>query len=388
MLRAYTPPVEYKWKILMVAWFVNLSIWTGDIVLAVLGTPITQDFGISKLYFSFLLSLPILMMVILGLPVGVLIARIGPKRTALLGLTIAFIAAILRSIAQSSIELTVYIALYGVGMAIVFPNLPKIAESSFPKKQQGLAAGIYMSGLPAGAILGLAASSILIHSIQWRSILQIYAFLLLIGAVLWFITAKDIKEGKVNMLRALKKVTKNKFLWKVSFANLTLLITYFGATQYFPSQEQLVDYLGTYAPILVAMISVALILGLLLLPSISSKFGEKRSLIIYQLIVASLLPVFALLIILHNPLVWVISLILGFLIGGIIPLYFAFLSYTGVEREYFGIASGIFVSILNIGGFLAPILSELMDSLGGIWNVALLFSVSSIVGALISFFFK
>ncbi len=379
--------MEYRWKILTIAWFVNLSIWTGDIVMAVLGKPISQEFGIDKIYFSFLLSLPILMMVILGIPVGIIVAKIGPKKTALIGLSISFIAAILRSLSIGILDLTIYTALYGIGMAIVFPNLPKIAESSFPKEQQGLAAGIYMSGLPSGAILGLVAGSFLIHSISWREILQIYSLFLPIGAVLWLITAKDLKEGTVNMLRGLKKVAKNKFLWKVSVANLTLLITYFGATQYFPSQKQLIEYLGPLAPVLVATISVALILGLLILPKISQKFGEKRSLVLYQVIVAVLLPIFANLVLLRNPLVWLISLILGFLIGGIIPLYFAFLSYVGVERKYFGIASGIFVSVLNIGGFIAPIISEIMDSFAGMWGVAILFSISSIVGALISLLF-
>ena len=75
------------------------------------------------------------------------------------------------------------------------------------------------------------------------------------------------------------------------------------------------------------------------------------------------------------------------MLGGIIPLYFAFLSRTNVERKYFGIASGIFVSVLNIGGFLAPILSEILDRIGGIYGVAILFSISSITGALLSYFF-
>ena len=380
--------MEYRWKILTVAWFVNLSIWTGDIVMAVLGRPIFQEFGIDKIYFSFLLSLPILMMVILGIPVGIIVAKIGPKKTALIGLSISFIAAILRSLSIGILDLTIYTALYGIGMAIVFPNLPKIAESSFPKEQQGLAAGIYMSGLPSGAILGLVAESFLIHSISWREILQIYSLFLPIGAVLWLITAKDLKEGTVNMFKGLKKVAKNKFFWKVSVANLTLLITYFGATQYFPSQKQLINYLGPLAPVLVATISVALILGLLILPKISQKFGENRSLILYQVVVVALLPLFANLVVLRNPLIWLISLLLGFLIGGIISLYFAFLSYLDVEKKYFGIASGIFVSILNIGGFIAPIISEIMDSFAGMWGVAILFSISSIIGALISLLFN
>jgi len=379
--------MEYRWKVLIVAWFVNLSIWTGDIVLAVLGAPISRDFGLDRTYFSFILSLPILMMVILGVPVGVLIAKIGPKRTALIGLLVTLLAQVLRSVSSSTLQFTLFTALYGVGMAVVFPNLPKIAELSFPKEQQGLAAGIYMSGLPSGAIMGLVASSLLLPRISWSAILQLYALFLVIGAILWLLTAKDMPEGKVSMLEGLKKVSRNKFLWVVSVANLTLLVTYFGATKYFPSQEQLKEYLGSSAPFLIALISVALIFGLLLLPTLSLRIGEKKALILYQILVALLLPVFAWATIARSEVIWLLSPLIGVLLGGIIPLYFSFLSKTGVERKYFGIASGIFVSVLNIGGFLAPILSEIMDSMGGIYAVALLFSLSSIAGALLSYLF-
>ena len=365
----------------MVAWFVNLSIWTGDIVLAVLGKPISCEFSIGKGYFSFLLSLPILMMVILGLPVGVIVARIGPKKTALIGLIVAFVAALLRSTATGLIIFTLATALYGTGMAIVFPNLPKIAESSFPKKEQGLAAGIYMSGLPSGAILGLVAGSLLITHVSWRGIFLIYSVPLIIGALLWYIIATDLEEGKVNMREGLKKVMKNAFLWKVSLANLTLLITYFGATKYLPSQENLIKSLGNLAPVLVANISFALIFGLIFLPKVSLKFGEKRCVILYQVLVAFILPALAWGVENKSIIIWPLSSVIGFLVGGTIPLYFAFLSKIGVEKRYFGIASGIFVSVLNIGGFLAPILSEFLDSTMGLYGVVFLFSTASLIGA-------
>ena len=171
---------------------------------------------------------------------GVLIAKIGPKKIALIGLLVTLLAQVLRSISSSTLQFTLFTALYGVGMAVVFPNLPKIAESSFPKEQQGLAAGIYMSGLPSGAIMGLVASSLLIPRISRSAILQLYALFLVIGAILWLLTAKDMPEGKVSM------------------------------------QEQLKEFLGSSAPFLIALISVALIFGLLLLPTFSLRIGEKK----------------------------------------------------------------------------------------------------------------
>ncbi len=341
----------------MGAWFVNFSIWAGDIVLAVLAEPIMGNYHLTHSYFSFLLSLPIFMMVLLGLPVGVLIAKLGPKKTAILGLLIAFLAQVVRGLSPDTLSFTLCTLIYGVGMAVVFPNLPKIAESAFPPEQQALASGVYMSGLPSGAILGLIASTFL-----------------LVGGILWHLTARELKEEKVSLREGIHKVSRNRLLWLVSVANLTLLITYFGATKYFPSQEQLRDYLGTLSSILVATISVALILGLLLLPSLSRRIGEKKALVIYQLLTALLLPLFAWGIISHSAVVWGLAILSGVLLGGTIPLYFAYLSRVGVERRYFGIASGIFVSVLNIGGFAAPILSQTMDDFGGIFRVAILFS--------------
>jgi dipeptide/tripeptide permease len=50
----------------------------------------------------------------------------------------------------------------------------------------------------------------------------------------------------------------------------------------------------------------------------------------------------------------------------------------------FGIASGIFVSVLNIGGFLAPVLAHAIDFNFGLAGVIALFAGSSLTGALLT----
>lgn len=375
--------MQYKWKILAIAWFVNFSMWAGDVLPAVLRDSISSSLHISAEYYSFLLSLPILMMVIFSIPVGVMVTKVGTKKTATLGMLITLCAGALRGVAGNLLEFTFLTAVYGVGMAVIFPNLPKIAEAEFSKKEQALASGIYMSGLPAGAIVALIAGAILSEYVGWDICFIVYALFFVPVIPLWMKVAKDV-SFKIDVRKGFSVVAKNPYLWLVSVANLTLLITYFGATTYLPSQEQLIERLGALAPVIVASISASLICGLLFLPRLSQKIGEKRAAILYQLATAIFIYIFGWCVVSGTSLVWLFSLLTGFFIGGTIPLFFAFLSKINIDTRYFGMASGIFVSVLNIGGFLAPIIAQMMDSQMGIYGVVLSFSLASVAGALLT----
>ena len=379
--------MEYKWKILTVAWFINFTMWAGDILPAILKAPLYSDLGMQPEYYAFIISLPILMMVIFSIPVGMIVTKIGTKKTAMLGIIIALTGGALRGIFNNVETLTFFTAIYGIGMAVIFPNLPKIAESEFSRAQQGLASGIYMSGLPAGAILALIGGNFLLKYAAWQWIFVCYAFMFLITIPLWIHEAKDVPSN-FSAKHGLLQVGKNLRLWLLSIANLTLLITYFGATTYLPSQPQLIDFLGGLTPDIIAAISASLILGLLFLPAISRKIGEKIAVITYQILTSVFLLMFTLSVVSGSMWVWAFSLLTGFFIGGTIPLYFAFLSRIGIPRKYFGIGSGIFVSILNIGGFIAPLLARYADTLMGIYGVMIILSFSSLTGATLSAILK
>ncbi|NPA74663.1 MAG: MFS transporter, partial [Euryarchaeota archaeon] len=298
------------------------------------------------------------------------------------GMLIAFAGAALRGFAWNSLSFTLFTAIYGIGMAVTFTNLPKIAEHEFPAKEQSIASGVYMSGLPLGAIVALVPGSML-GFLTWQEIIFLYSSLFLIALPLWLATARDVPVTPVHGADFVQ-VSKNRGLWILSVANMTLLITYFGVTTYLPMQKNMQALLGPQTSLLIASVSAALIFGLLLFPHISGRFGERRSAVVYQLCTAGFLILFFAALHFNSPLVWVFSILAGVFLGGTIPLFFAFLTRIGIRSEMFGIASGIFVSVLNIGGFLAPVLAHAIDFNFGLAGVIALFAGASLAGAVLT----
>ncbi|NPA75743.1 MAG: hypothetical protein GXO25_06650, partial [Euryarchaeota archaeon] len=103
--------MQHKWKILIVAMFVNLSIWAGDVIPVSQAGRISASLAISPGYYAFLISLPILMMVLFSIPAGFLVVRLGAKRTATYGMLIAFAGAALRGFAWNSLSFTLFTAI-------------------------------------------------------------------------------------------------------------------------------------------------------------------------------------------------------------------------------------------------------------------------------------
>ena len=70
------------------------------------------------------------------------------------GITIAVLASFTRSLAADFIFLALSTALFGLGFAMCFPNLPKMVKENFPQRLAGTATGLYTTAIPLGAGLG------------------------------------------------------------------------------------------------------------------------------------------------------------------------------------------------------------------------------------------
>ncbi len=375
--------MQHKWKVLIVALFINLSLWANDIIPVSRAGEISSALDISPGFYAFLVSLPVLMMVVFSIPAGFIVVKMGAKRTATLGLGISLAGAILRAFSPDSLTYAIFTAVYGIGMAVTFTNLPKIAESEFSRNEQGIASGVYMSGLPLGAIIALIAGSS--TELSWQIALILYSLLFIVAIPLWLLLARDVSPAKLSK-DDFVSVARNPGLWILSVANLTLLITYFGVTTYLPMQKNMQAIIGSLTPLLISSVSFALIFGLLVLPRLTTKMNERKIAVSYQIGTAISLVLFLLSLLSSSNLVWFFSVLAGVLLGGTIPLFFAFLTRIGIKSEMFGVASGIFVSVLNIGGFSAPILAHYCDASFGLTGVIFLFSVASLLGAILTAF--
>jgi CP family cyanate transporter-like MFS transporter len=92
------------------------------------------------------------MMGLVAVAGGALADRWGPARAIALGLAGVALGGGLRPLTESWLPLLVATVLFGVGIGLAQPALPRLMRGLFPRRL-GLSTGIYASGLVAGSIL-------------------------------------------------------------------------------------------------------------------------------------------------------------------------------------------------------------------------------------------
>lgn len=114
---------------------------------------------------SLLFTAPILMLVALAIPGGIIADRIGAKKAAGIGIIIVAVGTMLRSVATDAPSLLAFTFIYGAGFGLSYPNLPKLVSRRVPREKAGIATGIFSAGLIGGATVALAITMPLVFPI-------------------------------------------------------------------------------------------------------------------------------------------------------------------------------------------------------------------------------
>jgi MFS family permease len=168
---------------------------------------------------------------IFQVPGGVLAAKIGPRRTVILGTTVTSVAALLTGFASNLAEIVVLRFFVGAGMAFVFAPGVILTARFLQRGSEGLGVGFYNSAFSLGGVVGLFGWAVLAAEIGWRISLAIGGLLgLFTVALQWFLVPKDNQRSDFSVkLHHLKLVLFDKWLIILSVATLGLQV---GSTIY------------------------------------------------------------------------------------------------------------------------------------------------------------
>lgn len=166
---------------------VSFMIW---VMLGALGVFITEDFGLSPSQKGLIVATPILAGSIFRIVLGVLTDRIGPKKTAILGMSITTIPLLWGFFAGNTLpELYMIGILLGVAGASFSVALP-MASRWYPPHLQGLAMGIAGAG-NSGTLLATLFGPRIAESLGWHTTMGIALIPLLITFAIFVFLAKD-----------------------------------------------------------------------------------------------------------------------------------------------------------------------------------------------------
>jgi MFS transporter, NNP family, nitrate/nitrite transporter len=227
---------------------ISFMIW---VIMGALGVYITKDFNLSPSEMGLIVAVPILSGSFFRIILGVLTDRIGPRKTALFGMTVTMIPLFWGWLfGQTITELFLIGILLGVAGASFAAAIP-MASRWYPPHLQGLAMGIAGAG-NSGTLLATLFGPRLAENIGWHNVMGLAVIPLAIVFILYFYMAKDApSQPAAKPLKDYLKVFKQRdtlffcLLYSVTFGGfvgLASFLSIFFVDQYQTTKVQAGDF--------------------------------------------------------------------------------------------------------------------------------------------------
>ena len=386
-LGGVTRPDQYRaLGLSTLAFTVCFAVWT---IFSIIGVQIKEDLGLSETQFGILVATPVLTGSLSRIFLGVWTEQFGGRLVYTLQMLITAVCTWLLSSVQTY-EMFLVAAL-GVGLA-GGSFIVGIAYTSqwFEKERQGTALGIFGAGNVGAAVTNFAAPFLVI-AFGWEQTAQIYAVILAIMAVSFFVFSKEDPSLRARRERGEKPVSammqleplKNMQVWRFSTYYFFVFGGFVALASYLPR-----FYVGAYglelatAGMLAAMYSLPGSVFRALGGWMSDKWGARA--VMYFTFLVSLACLFVMS---YPDTRYVVEGIEGpieFSIGISLPVFVAltvvlgFVMSLGKAAVYkhipvyypdnVGSVGGLVGMIGGLGGFFLPIAFGMLNDFIGIWT--------------------
>jgi NNP family nitrate/nitrite transporter-like MFS transporter len=196
------------------AFTVCFMIW---MMFAIIGVPIKQQLGLNETEFGILVATPVLTGSLTRLPLGMWTDKFGGRLVFLVLMLSTVIPIWLISDATEFWQFLIVGLFVGVAGGSFTVGIAYCARW-FPKERQGTAMGIFGAGNTGAALTKLVAP-IIVVGYGWTMVPKVYAALMLVTAVLfWVFTYSDPehKVGKHVTIREQLSAFKDPRVWRYS----------------------------------------------------------------------------------------------------------------------------------------------------------------------------
>jgi MFS transporter, NNP family, nitrate/nitrite transporter len=368
------------------AFTVCFAVWT---IFSIIGVQIKEDLGLSETQFGILVATPVLTGSISRIFLGVWTEQYGGRLVYTLQMLITAVCTWLLSSVQTY-EMFLVAAL-GVGLA-GGSFIVGVAYTSqwFEKDRQGTALGIFGAGNVGAAVTNFGAPFLVI-ALGWEQTAQVYAVILAIMAVVFFLTSKDDPSHQARKKSGEKPVSaamqleplKNLQVWRFSTYYFFVFGGFVALASYLPR-----FYVGAYGLELAAAGGLA---ALYSMPGsvfralggwMSDKWGARS--VMYATFIVSLVCLFVMsypetsYVVdgIEGPIAFDIGISLPVFVG--LTVVLGFMMSLGKAAVYkhipvyypgnVGAVGGLVGMIGGLGGFVLPISFGILNDWIGVWT--------------------
>ena len=368
------------------AFTVCFAVWT---IFAIIGLQIKKDLGLTDTQFGLLVGTPILAGSLIRLILGIWADRYGGRVVYTLTMLSAAVMTVL--LTQAYDYPTFLLAALGVGIAGgSFSVGIAYVLKWFPKEKQGTALGIFGAGNVGAAVTKFAAPVIMV-AYGWKFVALIWAAVLAVTAVIYFLFTKDDPDlarrratgQKPEPLSAMLEPLRNVQVWRFSLYYFFVFGAFVALALWLPRY-----LMGVYnldiatAGMIGAAYTIPASLFCAYGGHLSDKFGART--IMYWTFGVSVICTF---ILSYPPTQYIVQGIKGpmtfsmsmslasFMVTTFVLGFFMSLGKAAVDKHipvYYpdrvGAVGGVVGLVGGLGGFVLPIAFGALIDLTGVWQ--------------------
>ncbi|HEY9086552.1 MAG TPA: MFS transporter [Anaerolineaceae bacterium] len=275
----------YRWVVLAVFMFINLTIQILWVTYAPITGPAARFYGVSDLQIGFLAMSFMLAFIPLSIPVSWAIDTYGFRRTVSLGAVLMGVFGILRGLAGTNYT-TVLLATLGIAAAQPFllNAWTKVPAQWFSIEERATAVGLVTLSNLVGTALGMVLTPALMESMSIPNVQLLFGAIAAFSAVLFVILAREKpatppcppgEEVRALMLDGLKHALKIRDFWFYLLISFIGLGIFNGMTTWVENIIRPRGFSPSDAGTLGAVMLVGGVLGAVLLPPFSDRMHRR-----------------------------------------------------------------------------------------------------------------
>ena len=250
---------------------------------------VTDDLHLTHTQGSLLVALPTALMGLSALPGGRLVDRFGARAIITIGLALVALAGGLRATANLFPMLVLLTGIFGIGIGIAQPGLPRLGLALYPRNA-GLATGVYAAGFFAGSVVASFFTPVLLgfsdELSRWRIPLAVWGGLAGLSLAIWVVGLRhwSVPSSPSTSFTATAAASsgprwspwRDRKVWIVTLIFSGQGLAYYLLLAWLPSVYQDDGLSGHTAGLLFAVYNLSTFPAMVGLPLLSDRVGSRK----------------------------------------------------------------------------------------------------------------
>jgi len=369
----------YAWVILAVVYFAGVAAPFNQFKVPPIMPVLLDRFNIDLAQAGLLMSMFAMIGLVLALPAGIILQRLGSKITGLIALACLAAGSALGALANGFGLLMASRVIEGIGMGLIGVVAPATIAMWFPPEKQGAPMGIWATWVPVGTVVMYALAPALTDAFGWQSVWWLGAGFALLMMVLYALLVRrpptaiplspdEAAASKGDEGLNLRQALANRDIWLLALEFACFNMALISLNSYYPTFLNEVRAFPLGQAAVVASLGSFVVLGSSPLAGwLSDRLGSRR--LVFGLPFLGLAGLLLFPFTVTGGWIYAVMIVQGILCGGVPTATFAAAPEVMRKPQLAGLGLSVVLIGQNLGQLIGPALFGLVVKNAG-WAAA------------------